>query len=68
MVAPKGPGHLVRRTYDEGGGAPCLIAVAAGRDGKAKELALAYADAIGGSTRRRDRDDLRRGDRDRPLR
>ncbi len=34
MVAPKGPGHLVRRTYTEGGGVPALIAVAAGRDGQ----------------------------------
>ncbi len=49
MVAPKGPGHLVRRTYTEGGGVPCLIAVAQDATGKARELALAYADAIGGS-------------------
>jgi ketol-acid reductoisomerase len=49
MVAPKGPGHLVRRTYDEGGGTPCLIAVHQDASGSAKGLALAYADAIGGS-------------------
>jgi ketol-acid reductoisomerase len=49
MVAPKGPGHLVRRTYTEGGGVPCLIAVEQDASGKAKELALSYADAIGGS-------------------
>jgi ketol-acid reductoisomerase len=49
MVAPKGPGHLVRRTYTEGGGVPCLIAVAQDSSGKARELALSYADAIGGS-------------------
>ena len=49
MVAPKGPGHLVRRTYTEGGGVPCLIAVAQDTTGKAKELALSYADAIGGT-------------------
>ncbi|MEZ5377554.1 MAG: ketol-acid reductoisomerase [Acidimicrobiales bacterium] len=49
MVAPKGPGHLVRRTYTEGGGVPCLIAVENDASGSAKELALAYADAIGGS-------------------
>lgn len=49
MVAPKGPGHLVRRTYDEGGGTPCLIAVEQDATGKAKGLALAYADAIGGT-------------------
>ncbi|MGH9170446.1 MAG: ketol-acid reductoisomerase [Acidimicrobiales bacterium] len=47
MVAPKGPGHLVRRTYTEGGGVPCLIAVANDASGKATELALSYADAIG---------------------
>ncbi len=49
MVAPKGPGHLVRRTYDEGGGTPCLIAVDQDATGHARELALAYADAIGGT-------------------
>ena len=49
MVAPKGPGHLVRRTYSEGGGVPCLIAVEQDASGSAKELALAYADAIGGA-------------------
>jgi ketol-acid reductoisomerase len=49
MVAPKGPGHLVRRTYTEGGGVPCLVAVAQDATGKAKQLALAYADAIGGT-------------------
>jgi ketol-acid reductoisomerase len=49
MVAPKGPGHLVRRTYVEGGGVPCLIAVAQDATGKAKQLALSYADAIGGT-------------------
>ena len=49
MIAPKGPGHLVRRTYEEGGGVPCLIAVEQDATGKAKELALSYADAIGGT-------------------
>ena len=49
MVAPKGPGHLVRRTYEEGGGTPCLIAVAQDATGNAKAVALAYADAIGGT-------------------
>ena len=49
MVAPKGPGHLVRRTYVEGGGVPCLIAVDQDASGKAQDLALAYADAIGGT-------------------
>ena len=47
MVAPKGPGHLVRRTYTEGGGVPALIAVSQDASGKAHELALAYAHAIG---------------------
>jgi len=49
LVAPKGPGHLVRRTYTEGGGVPCLIAVAQDASGSAHGLALAYADAIGGA-------------------
>ena len=49
MVAPKGPGHLVRRTYTEGGGVPCLIAVSQDATGNAKALALSYADAIGGT-------------------
>ena len=49
MVAPKGPGHLVRRTYVEGGGVPALIAVENDATGNAKGLALAYADAIGGT-------------------
>ncbi|HEY7072949.1 MAG TPA: ketol-acid reductoisomerase, partial [Acidimicrobiales bacterium] len=49
LVAPKGPGHLVRRTYTEGGGVPCLIAVSQDASGAAHGLALAYADAIGGT-------------------
>jgi ketol-acid reductoisomerase len=49
MVAPKGPGHLVRRTYVEGGGVPALIAVENDASGHAMGLALAYADAIGGA-------------------
>jgi ketol-acid reductoisomerase len=49
MCAPKGPGHLVRRTYTEGGGVPCLIAVAQDASGKAEALALSYAYAIGGA-------------------
>jgi len=49
MVAPKGPGHLVRRTYTEGGGVPCLVAVAQDASGKALSLGLAYANAIGGA-------------------
>ena len=49
MIAPKGPGHLVRRTYTEGGGVPALIAVEQDATGQAKEIALSYADAIGGA-------------------
>jgi ketol-acid reductoisomerase len=49
MIAPKGPGHLVRRTYDEGGGVPCLIAVEQDATGNAQALSLSYADAIGGT-------------------
>jgi ketol-acid reductoisomerase len=49
LVAPKGPGHLVRRTYTEGGGVPCLIAVSQDASGHAHGLTLAYADAIGGA-------------------
>jgi ketol-acid reductoisomerase len=49
MVAPKGPGHLVRRTYTEGGGVPALIAVAQDATGGARALALSYANAIGGT-------------------
>jgi ketol-acid reductoisomerase len=47
MVAPKSPGHLVRRTYEEGAGVPALYAVYQDVTGKAKETALAYADGIG---------------------
>ena len=47
MIAPKGPGHMVRRTYTEGSGVPCLIAVEQDYSGKAKDLALAYANGIG---------------------
>ncbi|HVF76256.1 MAG TPA: ketol-acid reductoisomerase [Acidimicrobiales bacterium] len=47
MVAPKGPGHLVRRTYTEGGGVPALIAVSQDASGKARDLALSYAHAVG---------------------
>ncbi len=48
MVAPKGPGHLVRSTYSNGGGVPCLIAIHQDASGGSRELALAYASAIGG--------------------
>ena len=49
MIAPKGPGHLVRRTYTEGGGVPALIAVAQDASGQARDIAMSYADAIGGT-------------------
>ncbi|RXE56733.1 ketol-acid reductoisomerase [Methanoculleus taiwanensis] len=47
MVAPKGPGHMVRRTYEEGKGVPALIAIHQNYTGKAKAIALAYAQGIG---------------------
>jgi len=49
MVAPKGPGHLVRRTYEQGAGVPCLMAVHQDISKKAKKIALAYARGIGGT-------------------
>ena len=49
MVAPKGPGHLVRSVYKEGSGVPCLFAVYQDASGKAKDTVLAYAKAIGGT-------------------
>ena len=49
MIAPKGPGHLVRRTFTEGGGVPCLIAVEQDATGNGKQVALSYAAAIGGA-------------------
>ncbi len=49
MVAPKGPGVLLRRTYEEGKGVPCLIAIEQDASGLAKEIALAYARGIGGT-------------------
>tara|TARA_Y200000002_G_scaffold382933_1_gene402128 strand:- start:45 stop:1061 length:1017 start_codon:yes stop_codon:yes gene_type:complete len=48
MIAPKGPGHLVRSTYTEGGGVPTLIAVEQDPSGNSKDLALSYASANGG--------------------
>ena len=49
MIAPKSPGHLVRRTYREGNGVPCLIAIENDYSGNTKELALAWAKGIGGT-------------------
>jgi ketol-acid reductoisomerase len=49
LVAPKGPGHLVRSEYVKGGGVPCLIALSAGASEESRKLALAYAKGIGGT-------------------
>ncbi|MBI4733688.1 MAG: ketol-acid reductoisomerase [Rubrobacteridae bacterium] len=49
MIAPKGPGHMVRRMYETGFGVPCLIAIHQDASGKAKDIALAYAKGIGGA-------------------
>lgn len=49
MVAPKGPGHIVRRMYTEGKGVPCLVAVYQDYSGKTKDIGLAYAKGIGGT-------------------
>ena len=48
MIAPKGPGHLLRRTYEEGSGMPCLVAVSQDPAGNTHEVAMSYASAIGG--------------------
>jgi ketol-acid reductoisomerase len=48
MIAPKAPGHTVRGTYAQGGGVPCLVAVHQDVSGKARDMALSYACAIGG--------------------
>jgi len=49
MVAPKSPGHMVRRMYIEGAGVPCLVAVHQDYSGKAKDIGLAYAKGVGGT-------------------
>lgn len=49
MIAPKSPGHLVRTQYEEGRGVPCLLAIHQDPSGKAFDLALAYAHALGGT-------------------
>lgn len=48
LIAPKGPGHTVRSEYQRGGGVPCLVAIAQDKSGKALDIALSYASAIGG--------------------
>ncbi|MGE4496301.1 MAG: ketol-acid reductoisomerase [Deferribacterales bacterium] len=49
MIAPKGPGHLVRAEYQKGGGVPCLIAIYQDATGDSREVALSYANAVGGA-------------------
>lgn len=49
MIAPKSPGHMVRRVYTEGAGVPCLICVAQDASGQAKDVALSYAWGVGGA-------------------
>ena len=49
LIAPKGPGHLVRRTFTEGGGVPCLVAIHQDATGESMQKALAYARGIGGT-------------------
>jgi ketol-acid reductoisomerase len=49
MIAPKGPGHMVRRTFTEGSGVPCLIAIHQDASGRARDIALAWALGIGGA-------------------
>ena len=64
MIAPKGPGHNVRRTYVEGGGVPALVAIHQDATGNAMADALAYAKGIGGTRGGCAHHDVRRGDRD----
>ena len=49
MIAPKGPGHLVRSEYEKGGGVPCLVAIERDATGDARQIALAWANGIGGA-------------------
>ncbi|NJO75551.1 MAG: ketol-acid reductoisomerase [Leptolyngbyaceae cyanobacterium RM1_406_9] len=49
MIAPKGPGHLVRRTYEQGEGVPCLFAIYQDATGQARDRAMSYAKGIGGT-------------------
>jgi ketol-acid reductoisomerase len=49
MIAPKGPGHLVRSEFEKGGGVPCLVAVQQDATGTAKQIALAWANGMGGA-------------------
>ena len=68
MIAPKGPGHLVRSEYEKGGGVPCLIAIEKDASGDAKDVALAWANGIGGARAGIIETTYKEGDRDRPVR
>ena len=68
MVAPKGPGHLLRCVYEQGGGVPALFAVEQDASGTARARVLAYARGARLHPRRRARDHVQGGDRDRPVR
>ena len=68
MVAPKSPGHRVRELYVEGGGTPALIAVEQDASGKARDVALSYASAIGTARAGVTRNDVQGRDRNRPFR
>ena len=68
MVAPKGPGHIVRRIFTEGYGTPALVAVAQDASGQRARARARLRRRDRRRARRRDRDDLRGGDRERPVR
>ena len=68
MVAPKGPGHLVRSEYEKGAGVPCLVAVEQDASGKALATALAYAKGIGATRAGVLETTFQGRDRNRPLR
>ena len=68
LVAPKGPGHLVRSEYEKGGGVPCLLAIHQNPTGNARDIGLAWANGVGGARSRHHRDHLQGRVRDRPVR
>ncbi len=68
MVAPKGPGHLVRRQYEEGRGVPCLVGRGTGCDGQRFGARAVVREGHRRHACRRHQDDVHRGDRDRSLR
>ena len=68
MVAPKGPGHIVRRQFTEGKGVPALIAIYQDPGKNAKKIALAWAKGVGGTRGGVIRDDFQGGNGNRPLR